>query len=179
MSPELRELTAQDTAALREFFAAMPGEDRTFFFFDVDDPSVVDTYATDTHRIKRCAVDGDGQILGIAALEPGSNWSSHVAELVLLVSPQARRQGLGRALARAMLIAAVERGFKRVWVMIAADSVGAIEMFGGLGFEGEALLRDQLRNPDDGALRDTVILAHLVDENWSTMLTGGFEEALA
>ena len=42
----------------------------------------------------------------------------------------------------------------------------------------QALLRDQLCNPDSGAMHDTVILAHMVDETWSTMLTGGFEEAL-
>ena len=66
-----------------------------------------------------------------------------------------------------------------VTVMIAADNEGAVDMFRKLGFEAEALLRDQLRNPNDGTLRDTVILAHLVEDNWSSMLSGGFEGALA
>jgi len=179
MSPEVRELTGEDAPALREFFASMPSEDRTFFFMDVDSPAVIDEWACREGHIRRCAVNEDGQIVAISALHPGTDWSSHVAELVLLVSPTARRGGLGRTLARRMLIEAVEHGFKKVTVMIAADSIGAIEMFQKLGFQPEALLRDQLRNPADGELRDTVILAHGIDENWSTMLTGGFDEAVA
>ena len=178
MNPEVRELTRADAQALREFFAKMAPEDRTFFYQDVDDPAVIDAYAGDEKRLRRCAVDDDGQIMALAALRPGSDWTSHVADLVLLVGPHARRRGLGRALARRMLIEAVEHGFKKVTVMIAADDVAAVEMFQKLGFQVEALLRDQLRNPDDGALRDTVILAHMVDETWSTMVTGGFLDVL-
>ena len=177
MNPEVRELTPDDAPALREFFAKMATEDRTFFYQDVDDPAVIDAYAGDEKRLRRCAVDDDGQLMALAALEPGRDWTSHVADLVLLVGPHARRQGLGRALARQMLVEAVERGFKKVTVMVAADNVAGVEMFQKLGFQAEGLLRDQLRNPDDGALRDTVILAHLVDDTWSTMLTGGFAEA--
>jgi ribosomal protein S18 acetylase RimI-like enzyme len=174
----VRELTAHDAPALREFFAEMPPSDRTFFFYDVDDPSVVQAFASDTRRLRRCVVDEHGRILALAALNPGVDWSSHVADLVLLVSPRARRRGLGRLLARTMLLEAVKHGFKKVTVMIAADSTGAIQMFTKLGFQGEALLRDQLRNPDDGELRDTVILAHMVDETWSAMVTAGFQDAV-
>lgn len=35
-----------------------------------------------------------------------------------------------------------------------------------------------VRSPEDGTLRDIVIVAHMVDDTWSTMLTGGFEEAI-
>ncbi len=114
----------------------------------------------------------------MAALQPGVDWTSHVAELLLLVDPAVRRQQLGRTLARAMLVEGLQRGFSKVSVMIAADNEGAIDMFQKLGFQGEALLRDQLKNPADGTLRDTVILSHLVEETWSTMLTGGFSEVV-
>jgi ribosomal protein S18 acetylase RimI-like enzyme len=178
MSPEVRELTPEDAPRLREFFAEMPAEDQTFFFYDVDDPAVVEAFVNDGRRPRPCAIEDD-KILALGALNPGVDWSSHVAELMLLVSPSERRRGLARTMARTMLIEAVNRGYKKVTVMIAADSTGAVDMFHKLGFEGEALLRDQLRNPDDGELRDTVILAHMVDETWSTMTTGGFEEAMA
>lgn len=178
MNPEVRELTGADVPRLQEFFAKMPDEDRTFFHQDVGDPAVVDAWANDLRRIRRCAVDETGQILALAALQPGVDWTSHVAELLLLVDPAARRQQLGRTLARAMLVEGLEHGFSKVSVMIAADNVGAIDMFQKLGFQGEALLRDQLKNPVDGTLRDTVILSHLVEETWSTMLTGGFGEVV-
>lgn len=178
MTPLVRELDDQDTGALGAFFSAMPPEDRTFFFQDVNDPKVAQTWATDDRLLRRAAVDHDGRILGFTALRPGVDWSSHVAELVLAVAPDARRQGLGQTLARSMLIEAVNRGFKKVTVMIAADNAGAIEMFRRMGFQGEALLRDQLCSPEDQTLRDTVILAHLVDETWAALLTGGFEGAV-
>jgi ribosomal protein S18 acetylase RimI-like enzyme len=179
MSPKVRELTAPDAPALRDFFTSMPAEDRTFFFQDVNDPAVAEGWAGDERRLRRAAIDADGRIVAFAALQPGVDWSSHVAEMVLVVAPEARRAGLGRTLARGMLLEAVEQGFKKVTVMIPADNEGAIQMFSKIGFQPEALLRDQLRSPEDGTLRDVVIVAHLVDETWSTMLTAGFEEATA
>lgn len=176
MNHEVRELTEADVPLLREFFAKIPDEDRTFFHQDVSDPVVVDSWASDPRRIRRCVVDEAGQIQALAALQPGVDWTSHVAELLLLVDPAARRQQLGRTLARTMLVEGLQKGFSKVSVMIAADNEGAIDMFQKLGFQGEALLRDQLKNPVDGTLRDTVILSHLVEDTWSTMLTGGFSE---
>jgi ribosomal protein S18 acetylase RimI-like enzyme len=178
MNPQVRELTREDAPAVREFFGKMPAEDRTFFYQDVDDPAVIEAWAADDKRVRRCAVDDSGRLLALAALQPGLDWTSHVADLVLLVSPEARGQHLGRTLARAMLVEAVEHGFLKVTVMIAADDSRAIEMFTKMGFAGEALLRDQLRNPADGSLRDAVVLAHLVHETWASMASGGFENAL-
>lgn len=178
MSVQVRELTAEDTDALHAFFAGMPAEDRTFFWEDVTDPAVAATWAGDPRRIRRGAVDDDGNVVAFAALVPGVDWSSHVAEVVLVVAAAARRHGLGRALAQAMLIDAVERGFAKVTITIAADNPGAITMFQGIGFEGEALLRDHLRSPEDGALRDLVILAHMVDETYATMLAAGMDQVI-
>ncbi len=178
MNPNVRELTDADARALKSFFGEMPAVDRTFFQFDVDDPRVVDAFLGSANRIRRVAVDEHDRPLALATLTAGNNWCSHVADLVLLVAPDARGQGLGRLLARTMLIEAVKHGFKKVTVMIAADNAGAVTMFRRLGFEGEALLRDHLRNPEDGELRDTVILAHMVDDMWSTMVTGGFDGAV-
>lgn len=177
MSLEVRELTRADVPALRTFFAGMPQEDRTFFYQDVEDPTVIEEWAAGAGRIRRCAVDDGGRIVALAALQPGVDWTSHVAELLLVVDPNARRQQLGRTLARKMLIEALEHGLTKVTVMISAENEGAIDMFRKLGFEAEALLRDHLRDPKDGTFRDTVLLAHLAEEIWSTMLTGGFEEA--
>jgi len=179
MTPYVRELTATDELALYEFFNAIPPEDRTFFFQDVTDPSVAAGWAGDERRVRRAAVGDDGRIVAFAALQPGVDWSRHTAEVVLVVAPAARGQGLGKALARRMLLEAVGHGLTKVSVLIAADNVAAIAMFQGLGFEGEALLRDHLCSPEDGELCDVVILAHLVGEQWATMRTGGFEDALS
>jgi ribosomal protein S18 acetylase RimI-like enzyme len=124
--------------------------------------------------LRRLAAGDDGAILAVGALQPRVGRSSHVAELVVVVAARARRLGLGTTLARHLLIAALDNGFRKV-VEVAADNVGPIELFRGLGFEPEALLRDQLRSPE-GESHDIVVLAHLVDESWSALLTGGVGE---
>lgn len=173
MSFEVRALTADDAGALGDFLAGLPAEDRTFFWSDVTDPAVAREWAGDERRIRRAAFADGGGIVAFTALVPGTDWSSHVAEIVLVVAPDARRGGVGKALARAMLIEAIQQGFSKVTVSIAADNAGAITMFQGIGFQAEALLRDHLLNPDDLEKRDLVLLAHLVDETFSTMAAGG------
>ena len=50
-------------------------------------------------------------------------------------------------------------------------------MFSGLGFTGEALLRDHIRDRH-GDLRDLVVLAHHIDEGWSSLDAVGLADAL-
>lgn len=178
MNPEIRELSEADASALHDFFTHMPPEDRSFFFWDVDDPAVTEQWTGDGRRLSRAMFDGEGAIVAFAALSPGADWSGHVASLVLAVAPEQRRRGLGKTMARAMLVEALERGYSKVTVMIAAENEGPIKMFREIGFEGEGLLRDHLRSPEDGSLHDVMLLAHLAEENWSSMLTGGIQEAL-
>jgi L-amino acid N-acyltransferase YncA len=176
---EVRALTADDAPALREFFLAIPPEDRTFFFQDVNDPAVAERWAGDDRSVRRGAfADDDGRLLAFASLQPGSEWSSHVAEVVLVVGPDARRTGLGRRLAGTMLATALDRGYRKVSVLIPAENTGALEMFRKLGFDQEALLREQLCSPEDGSLHDVVVLAYLVDDTWAAVLPGGYEGAL-
>jgi hypothetical protein len=47
-----------------------------------------------------------------------------------------------------------------------------------LGFTGEALLRDHIRDRD-GELHDLVMLAHFVDGAWASMETVGLSDELA
>ena len=57
MKPEIREPTTADAAELQAFFAAMPAEDRTFFFWDVDDPEVARNWAANVRRSSRVATE--------------------------------------------------------------------------------------------------------------------------
>jgi hypothetical protein len=71
----------------------------------------------------------------------------------------------------------VRAGFRKVTVDVAAASTGAVEMFRGIGFVGEALLRDQLCDPS-GTTHDLLVLAHAVDETWSAMAMAGIGDDL-
>jgi len=69
----------------------------------------------------------------------------------------------------------VRAGRRKVVVELTADH--ALAMFGSLGFTGEALLRDHIRDRD-GELHDLGMLAHFVDGTWAGMETAGVTDEL-
>jgi L-amino acid N-acyltransferase YncA len=174
---DIRPLEAGLTSPLQEFFAAIPEGDRTFFKEDVTDADTVASWTSDTRSRRRVAVNEEGEIVGYVAVIPGVGWSSHVGEVRLVVSPQCRGKGLGRELARHALVEALELGLTKVFVEVVADQVGSVEMFLHLGFEGEALLKDHVRDRD-GEVRDLLLLAHQVESTWEAMATTGIDEAV-
>ena len=174
---DVRPLSPELTAPLEAFFARVPESDHNSFAEDVLLPGVVQAWLNEPRGRRACAVD-DEQVVGYLAVLPLVGWSAHVGSLRVVVDPAARGKGVGRALARAGLLLSLEMGLTKTVVEVVVDSVPAIGMFEGLGFEPEALRRDHVRDRA-GALRDLVVLAHEVDTNWSGMTTAGLDEALA
>ncbi len=178
MSAAPQPLAAGHLPALRAFLAALPDEDVTLVKEDVRDPAVADAWAAGRGAGRWWVATGeDGAVLGLVGVRPLVGWSSHVGELRLVVDPARRRQGLGRALARHALREALEAGLAKVVVEVVAEQEGAARMFGELGFRGEALLRDHIRDRD-GELRDLLVLAHDARGEWSAMAGVGIEGEL-
>ena len=175
MTARIVPIDAAHVDALARFFADLPEGDRTFVKEDVDGPEAVRAWA-DPQR-QWLALDEDDRIVGFLAVLPLHGWSDHVGEIRLVVHPRARGAGLGRTLARHALREAVGRGLSKVVVEVVADQEALLAMFTGLGFTGEALLRDHVRDRT-GALRDLVLLAHHVDETWAAMRTVGLADEL-
>jgi ribosomal protein S18 acetylase RimI-like enzyme len=171
-------LSADHGDALVRFFQDLPDGDRTFIKEDVTDPATVRAWATDPAGDDRwVAVDETGEVRGYVAVLPLAGWSDHVGEVRLVVAPSVRGTGLGRDLARHALVQAVEAGLTKLVVEVVPDQGPALALFTALGFTGEALLRDQIRNRD-GQLRDLMVLAHHVGETWSGMTAVGIADAL-
>jgi ribosomal protein S18 acetylase RimI-like enzyme len=178
VSPRLEELGADHLPALRTFLAALPDEDVTFIKEDVRDPAVAEAWAEGRGPGRWWVATGeDGAALGVVGVRRLVGWSSHVGELRLVVDPARRRHGVGRALARHALREALEAGLEKVVVEVVAEQEGAARMFGELGFRGEALLQDHIRDRD-GELRDLLVLAHDARDAWSAMAGVGIEEEL-
>lgn len=173
---EIVDLEAVSGDAVRRFFQRIPEGDRTFFKENVLADGTVESWAGDKDRRRLVAVD-DGDVVGYLALIPEIGWSSHVGEIRLVVDPDRRRGGLGRALARRGLISALELGLAKVYVEVVADQTAAVAMFQALGFEGEALLRDHVRDRS-GELRDLVLLAHATGDNQAMFAATGIDEAI-
>jgi ribosomal protein S18 acetylase RimI-like enzyme len=179
-APVLRELTPDQVDALSQFFAELPEGDRTFVKEAVDDRSVVAAWAesgrlrSDRSASRWVACDGT-DVVGYVAVLPLSGWSSHVGELRLVVAPAARGRGLGRLLAGHALKTAVGMGLSKLVVEVVAVQEGTISMFNELGFRGEALLTDHIRD-GRGELQDLVVLAHDVTAAATALETVGVEE---
>jgi L-amino acid N-acyltransferase YncA len=172
---EIRELQAGDRAAVERFVERVPEGDRTFFKEDVEAPGVLDAW-TRPGTARAVAVE-DGEVIGYVAVVPLHGWSSHVGEVRVIVDPDRRGRGIGRALARRAVLDAVELELRKMVVEVVADQEPTIAMFRSLGFDPEALLTDQVRDRS-GALRDLMILAHSVEEQWSSMAVAGIADEL-
>jgi len=170
-------LASEHCDALLRFFRDLPDGDRTFIKEDVTDPATVRSWAAGEDSAQRWVAQDDGQVLGYVAVRRLPGWSDHVGEVRLVVAPGARGSGLGRQLARHALVQAVEAGMTKLVVEVVAEQGSALALFTALGFTGEALLRDQIRDRE-GRLRDLMVLAHHVGETWSGMDTVGVADEL-
>lgn len=174
---DVQPLSRACVGPLQEFFRRVPESDHASFAEDVFEPGLVASWLGDA-RARRAVALEDDQVVGYVAVIPLLGWSSHVGNLRVVVDPAARGKGVGRALARHGLLASLDLGLTKTVVEVVVDAVPAIGMFEAIGFEPEALLRDHVRDKT-GALRDLVVLAHLVDGTWSGMATAGIDEQLS
>ena len=172
---EIRELDATDREAIERFVERVPEGDRTFFKEDVQSPAVIEAW-TRPGTARAVAVDG-GEVVGYVAVVPLHGWSSHVGEVRVVVDPERRGRGIGRALARRAVIGAIELELRKMVVEVVAEQEATIAMFRSLGFDPEALLTDHVRD-QSGALRDLMILAHSVEAQWSSMVVAGIADEL-
>jgi GNAT superfamily N-acetyltransferase len=173
-----RPITSADGPALREFFSRIPEGDLTFFREDVLAPGVIDRWLEDDSVHRFAAEADDGSITGYLAVLPEVAWSSHVAQLRLIVDPSARGQGIGRGLARFGLLEALKLGITKLVVEVVAEQEGVVAVFTGLGFEAEGILKDHVRSRH-GELHDLLILSHFVDKNWETMQGAGIDDLVS
>jgi ribosomal protein S18 acetylase RimI-like enzyme len=162
----IRPMTETDAAAFAHFIVALPVGERRFLKESLEDPpTAFVAFQQDPRARHLVAVDTEGEIAGLAGAFPGEGWSSHVAEIRVVVSSQHRRRGLGRELARSALVQALKLECSHAFVEVVAEQEALVAMFQDLGFEPEALLADFVRDTA-GDFHDLMLLTHRVDDQW-------------
>ena len=175
---ELRMMTTGDAEAVLAFAAALPPHDLIFLHRDIRSSKVVAAWIEQLARgtITSVLALADGAVRGCAAIvQDELSWSSHVGELRVVVSEDMRGSGLGRLLVQDAFALAIARGLGKLVARMTPDQRGAIAVFQELGFRGEALLRDHVRDAA-GATHDIVIFSLDVARHHAQLETYGYGE---
>lgn len=162
----LRLLDAGDKEAMLAFARTLPDHDMLFLRRDITEPEVVDAWLRDVADGFNTTVIAvrDGAIVGYAGVNSDRmSWTRHVAELRVLVSASMRGKQLGRLLTEQAFALARDRGVKKMMAQMTTDQTAALKVFGRMGFQREARLRNQVMDRDAG-LHDLQIMSLDVDE---------------
>lgn len=173
----LRLLEPGDLDAMRRFVAALPEHDLLFLRRDVQHPKVLDAWlqgVADGSIVSLVAEDADGIAGTSAIIRDQFGWSPHVGELRLLVSVAHRSRGVGRILLQQSFRTALGLGLRKLTAQMTADQTAAIALFESLGFRGEAMLRNHVRDRQ-GQLHDLAILSLDVSRMAAQMAAMGLD----
>jgi RimJ/RimL family protein N-acetyltransferase len=177
---EFRLMARTDEAAVLEFAQKLPTHDLLFLPRNISQPKVLSAWINEIERgaiTSLLAVKAD-KVVGCGTLvrDPHS-WSPHVGEIRMVVSPDVRGQGVGRALSQETFAIALGADLGKLSVQMTVDQQAAIALFESLGFKAEALLRDHVRDID-GKTHDIVVLGHNVSQVRAQMEAYGLPGAV-
>ncbi|HEX7440739.1 MAG TPA: GNAT family N-acetyltransferase [Caldimonas sp.] len=172
----LRLMTPADGPALLRFASGLPAHDLLFLRRDIMKQDGIDAWIADIARgrITSVLALGGDEVLGYATVHRTElDWSRHVAEVRVLVSPRGRGRDLGRLLVKTAFAVALEQGVEKLFARMTLDQMGARTLFEELGFLPEALLKDEVKDRN-GKKHDLLILSH--DITTSAALEGFLAE---
>ena len=160
-SVAIQSLADCNELTLENFVSKVPLHDLLFLDRDIRQPKVLNAWrrAIEQGTVHSLvSVIGDEVVATTAVIRDPLSWSAHVADVRLLVLPESRGKGVGRALLEATIDHAIAQGATKLTARMTPDQRGAITLFEESGFRGEALLRDQVRDTN-GRLHDIAVLS--------------------
>jgi L-amino acid N-acyltransferase YncA len=159
----LRPLVPQDKEAVVALFNSLSPDDLQYFRSSVVDASVAAGWAEDVDYSKvfpLVAVVGD-HLVGNSTLHLGSGFTRHIAEIRVFLIKEFRRRGLGSAMIKAQIEVARKIGLHQLAADIVESRPQVVHAFEHLGFERQAVLRDQFMTPDGDTLDLILMVKYL------------------
>lgn len=155
----LRLMQSGDSAAILDFARSLPADDLLFLRRDITQDAAIEEWMREVERGSTFTVlgfDGD-QLLGEGDLHyNAADWTRHLGEIRLLLSPAARGRGLGRVLAEEIYAIAQQLKLELLTARMVLDQAAAQSVFRRLGFQREAVLWDYVIDAD-GKTHDLLI----------------------
>ncbi len=161
----IRAITEEDRAAMEVFGNSLPANDSLYLEDDFQNPDIIarlTNAAAAEHWRQFVAEAEDGSIVGYTSVRRLPGWSSHVADIYLVIGQHWRRIGLGTELAQMIFDAARDLGVAKVIVEMLEEQTDGREIFQHLGFEVEGTLRKHARDRN-GALHNMLILSYHIE----------------
>jgi RimJ/RimL family protein N-acetyltransferase len=140
----VRPASPADADALVDLGRAVAGEDGLWLTYDrsrADERRNVKSVRRDPNVAVFVAEAPDGLVGRLSIARDRGPYSSHVAELGLMVAANARRQGVGTALMEEAVKWARGSGLPKLELTVFPHNEPAIALYRKLGFREEGLLR--------------------------------------
>ena len=155
----LRLMQPDDKDLILEFARSLPSDDLLFLRRDITQPAAVDEWIKEIESGSTYTVlgfDGD-QLLGEGDLHyNAADWTRHLGEIRLLLSPLSRGRGLGRIIAEEIYAIAQLLELQLLTARMVLDQSAAQSVFRRLGFQREAVLWDYVIDAD-GKTHDLLV----------------------
>ncbi len=161
LSVTLSHMGSRDARALMLFSDELSEHDLLFLRRDIRRLEVIEDWLMeiDSGEMMTILARIGEQIVGYGTLQRSHlSWSRHVAEIRVVTAERVRGKGLGRILVVEAIKMAVRSGIEKLMARMTVDQEGAINMFEGLGFEREALLRDHVKDLE-GQGHDLILMS--------------------
>ena len=158
----LRLMQPDDREALAGFARSLPEDDLLFLAVDITRQEALDQWVHNikTGQIRTVLAEAHGELTGHGTLNHNAlQWTRHLGEIVLLVSPDYRGIGLGNLLANELFSIARELGLQKIVARMASEQRGALQVFERLGFIAEALLADYVIDRE-GRTHDLIVMSY-------------------
>ena len=107
--------------------------------------------------------ESDGQLAGFQSMEPFAAYTrafDHVGVLGTYVAEAFRRQGVATRLFEAMLPAAIEKGYEKLFTYVRADNVAALGVYRRQGFRVVGIAERHARI--DGCYVDEILIEKIL-----------------
>ena len=156
---ELELMGSGDIDDMLAFARTLPPHDLMFLRVNITDRPVVEHWVESIEGGRTITVLArqDGKVLGESTLlHNEANWTRHLGEIRIQISPAARRRGLARVLAREIDTIARQLGLQLLTARMTLDQSAAQAVFRRLGFQREAVLWDYAITPD-GDTRNVLV----------------------
>jgi ribosomal protein S18 acetylase RimI-like enzyme len=148
LTPESPPQFEATRAIFREYAAGL-GVDLCFQNFEAELAALPGEYGAPRGALLLATVNGELAGCGACRALPDVDYANACEMKRLFVRPEARKKGVGRQLAQAILESARGRGYQRVVLDTTPHMKEAIDLYESLGFQRIAAYR---KNPIKGAL---------------------------